>query len=144
MIKKSGLHAHAAKNVQKAFVSSGLSYDLNSSVSSVQFWPSCKAQHPCSVPDSSLFSGSLEVSPFPIKSILCWALGLISLPFFCCQSHRYKNWQLRVGTSAPCSVWQLPTISLRVLLSQAWISGNPQTLQIGGKEMLQGRSFPLF
>lgn len=62
MIKKS-------KNVQKAFVSSGLSYDLNSSVLFVQFWPSCKAQHPCSVPDSSLLSGSLEVSLFPIKSV---------------------------------------------------------------------------
>lgn len=37
MIKKSGLHAHTPKNVQKAFVSSGLCYDLNSSVPFVQF-----------------------------------------------------------------------------------------------------------
>lgn len=86
----------------------------------------------------------VEASPFPIKSIHCWVLGLISLPFSPCQSHRYKTWQLRVGTSAPCSVWQLPTVSLKVLLSQAWISGNPQTLQMQGKEMLQGGSFPFF
>lgn len=112
MIQISGLHAHAPKNVQEAFVGRGLSCDLNSSVPLCSFDPTAKLSIPALFLTHLYAQALVEASPFPMKS--CTAEHWVwSDPFFSCQSHRYKNWQLRVGTSAPCSVWQLPTVSLK-------------------------------